>query len=176
MESNKKIDIDNIIKEFVDEEGYPIKGGIPNNTLETVTGPAQTGEVHSKQSMSPIDFYRSNFLTSPWSIVGSNTVSMKENKNMIYKTKQQILDEDLIFGEKTIGSDILHKNEPIPNIDSLKLNKKDVFIASQNFINVVNKSVLDETEKVILLNYLLTKINIQNVSAEYKEKLKYTIK
>lgn len=169
MGKDNKHNIDKIINEFIDADGYPIKGGVPNNTLEVVTAPGETGEVFTKQAQSPLDYYRMNFMTSPWSVVTSNSVSVHEGKKMIKKSKQEILDEDLIFNKRNVGSDILTKNnDELPSIDLIKASKKDLFIATQKFIEVVNKSVLDQTEKTILINYLLNKINTQDINPDNK--------
>lgn len=175
MRNNK---IDTLLNEFVDEDGNPIKGNVPSTTDQISVGAGETGELYSKQALPARDYFWTSFRSSPWLTIqainsSDDTLDLNENKSKIIKTKSEIL-EDFLSTKKEINQELLNSGK-IPQIDALRISNPDIVISAENFLNQVSKCSLDQTEKVILIAYILSRLNTENINPEYKTILKNKI-
>lgn len=107
-----------------------------------------------------------------------NEVEESVSLDEIAKDKMTKMVEDIITS-KSIGRDMVKKTSSpdvnqnkIPDIDELRQIKPVSANSAIKFVNQLNSEPLVGDEKAIMLNYLLSNLNMMDISPEYKTLLK----
>lgn len=186
------------LEELVDADGSPIEGDLIDsnnggtvNNSEITTAPQQTSDDLAQLAIQPSRFYFSSG-GSPYSH-GDRSGSQKES---VKSTEKEELDEVAKDKMRKMVEDIVNKRlsnedngmvkriinpdvdrDGIPDIEELANNigKPAAARHAQIFIYDINKTPLIGDEKAIILNYILSNMNLSDVSNDYKNLLRKKI-
>lgn len=182
------------IEELVDADGSPIEGSKnQTNDSEIETAPQQTTDKFAKSAVQPNRWYYGADGTpySRGSRSGSGglagiyedgeevnedeELAESINKDKIRKMVEDIVsrgsDSDMV--RKTMSPDV-NRNQ-IADIEELATNKPLPARYTEIFIDDMKKTNLNGDELAIVLNYILTNVNINDLSPDYKKILKNKI-
>ena len=193
----KKVNLD----ELVDADGSPIsnqgKNGLDDtknnqpNTTTQITAP-DTGDAHAKLAIQPTRIYGvasslGGFtpINAKYDTFDNVTVDQepdKEKEEDIHSVKEgteyiKKIVEDMLAKNKTYNSIIEPDNNHngIPDINELGETKPEVVRNVEDFINNMSKTPLTDDESAIVLNYIVSNLKGENISTDYKLKLKGSI-
>lgn len=146
------------LDELVDVDGSPIEGDRnPTNDSEIEVAPQQTTDDYASSAIQP---YRS---LKGYSGAGYNTRHVGEEKMRTMLGK-------LLEFDNMEGNDINHNQ--IPDIQELSKTKPIVANKAQEVIDTIGKNNLNGDEIASLLNFILSNIDMNNISPEYRNMLK----
>ena len=161
MKSNNNID--DIINELVDNDGYLISGDKPeyNSGAETEVPDTQTNDEFLQASIAPKRLYWYSSLGIP--TASTYQCDLKCNNKTLTKEAfmKSILPEEKFVNFK--NRDILNKNNETPSIDSLNGTKPTLVITTKNFIETINKTPITTSEKDIIINYINSNIEVNDM-------------
>jgi hypothetical protein len=183
------------LDELVDADGSPIEGNLIDtndgggvNNSEITTAPQQTSDDLAQLAIQPSRFFFSSDGTpySHGNRSGSQKESVKnsekEELDEVAKDKMRKMVEDIVAKRlDNQNSGMVNKvNSPdvnrngIPDIEELANNigKPAAARHAQIFIYDINKTPLVGDEKAIVLNYILSNFNLNDVSDDYKNLLR----
>jgi len=176
------------IDELVDGDGAPIEGGENHvNDTEIWVAPQQTSDDLAALAIQPSRFYFGAD-GSPYSH-GSRVGSQKEGEEIDgEEISEEIIDEVAKERMRKMVEDIVNKkldvgmvNRPInpdvnrnniPDIEELSTQKPTAATHTQIFIHDIKKVPLSPDEIGIILNYILSNLNLNDISNDYKRILR----
>lgn len=168
------------LSELVDADGSPIEGDRnPVSNSEIETAPQATSDDYETTAIQPNNYYR-NFGSTPYSrghIVQAETeidkIAEAKMKKIIEDLTNKSDDRDMV---KRFNNTDVNRNS-IPDIEELatNLNKPIVAKKAQELLKTFNMNRVNGEEIGIVLNYILTNIDINDIPNDYKTILKQFI-
>lgn len=153
------------VDEFIDSDGSFIEGDWNPNRRETFVGknrPETSREFAMFTAQGPRYYYTPHY--------GASRVYTKEN---IAENKMKSMIEDIVT-KKFKDDDVLEKDfgySEIPNVADLKNEYQKPIIARKTKYlgDMMEREGVGGEEIAIVLNYLLSKINVEEIPAHYKK-------
>ena len=162
------------LEELVDDDGSPIggtKGSSMNisNDSEIYVPDQQTGDEFAAQALQPNRYYR-EYGGVPYT---RGVVAVGEGEEEIAETKMKDMIEN-ILGDKSKNTEMVRKKSmsdvnrnEIPDISTLS--NPIVTKKASDIINTINKNNLNADEVAIILNTILSDLNTNEISPDYKK-------
>jgi len=172
----KKIDLD----ELVDADGSPIEGDRnPVNNSEIETAPQQTTDDFANSAIQPNRYF---YGLGGTAYSHGQHIQAESEKNRVAEEKMKKIIEDLTnkSGDremvKRYKDNDVNRNE-IPDLEELstKYQKPIVAKKAQELLKTFEMNQLTGEEIGIVINYILTNINIADIPMDYKSLLRKSI-
>jgi hypothetical protein len=190
MSTIKKKDIKNYkkrseedIEELVDADGSPIEGDRnPVSNSEIETAPQQTSDDFADSAIQPNRRYY-GYGGTPYShgrrITGEGEDDLEGEELAEAKMKKMVED---ILSQKSDSRDMVKKNgvsdinrNNIPDMEELAQIKPVVGKKVEDVLKTISMNNLTGEEIGVVINYLLTNIDLSEVPSDYKKLLKNSI-
>lgn len=160
MKSNN---LDNIINELVDTDGYLISGDKPeyNGNSEIEVPDNQTNDEFLQAAIAPKRLYWYSSFGVP--TVSNYQCDLNDNENKLVLTKEAFMksflpeDKFVNFSSKEV---IGKKENTIKSIEQLNSTKPNLAINTKNFVEIINKTPINTNDKNIILNYIKENIEV----------------
>ena len=161
------------IEELVDDDGSPIggtKGSSMNitNDTEIYVPDQQTGDEFAAQALQPNQYYK-GFGGTPYT---RGAITVGENDDIAESKMKDMIEN--ILGDKSNNIDMVKRKNisdvnrnDIPDISTLSnpiVSKK-----TSDIINTINKNNLSGEEISIILNNIISSLNINEIPQDYKK-------
>jgi len=177
------------LEELVDKDGAPISGDhtrVSNSEIET--GPTIGTDDEADKGISPTtdDIAKMAMQKRRWPLFGSNyssgkRVAMPESHKILAKERMGELIEDLMDKKsdnydmvKNKSNQDINRND-VPDIDDITSKNQALANKAKELIRIMGTQSISGDEVGVLLNYIVSNLNTDEIPQDYKKIIKNKI-